>query len=430
MNHSRIQRLTLLVFVGSFLFYLPFLGDYGLFDPWETHYSEVARSMVQQDDYISTFWQDGGFFSKPVLTFWLQAIGMEAAGLNKTNDNPSEMAMSKAPEWATRVPIALVAALGIAFLFWLLARFFGVLAGGAGALLLGATPHYALVARQTITDMPFVAFTTCAMALFIVGFLHDPSRDKHPYIRAGRRGLGRRDPLLYISGLFLGFLVLAQYFLMAPRVDASFIAFGHRVEFAGWLVFSPYLVLLADVLVSVYRDPDGKGKLYILLGFGFVGLGILAKGFGALLIPAVVFLLYFLITGEWEKLKRFDLFRGLFVVVAVSFPWHHAMIIRHGGAFFQEYFIHHHFKRAAMGVHGERGLFTYYINQLMFGMFPLIPLLPGALGRLVAPSVVRPKDNEQRALLIIALWAVVSFFLFSFMLTKFHHYILPAVVPL
>ena len=58
MRHDPVRRLTLLVFVGTFLFYLPFLGSYGLFDPWETHYSEVARSMIQQDDYISTFWQD------------------------------------------------------------------------------------------------------------------------------------------------------------------------------------------------------------------------------------------------------------------------------------------------------------------------------------------------------------------------------------
>ncbi len=436
MRHDPVRRLTLLVFVGTFLFYLPFLGSYGLFDPWETHYSEVARSMIQQDDYISTFWQDNGFFSKPVLTFWLQATGMRVAGLDQANDIPDEMVRTSAPEWAVRTPVALLGAMGVAFLFWLLARFFGVFAGGAGALLLAATPFYALVARQTITDMPFVAFTTAAMAFFIAGLLYDPKREAPETPPEGRKGrwCARRDPLFFVVAVFLGLLVLSQYVLMASHVDASFVAVGRRFELSGWLVFLPYLILLADVLVSVFRDPEGRGKLYILTGFAFTGLGILAKGFGALFIPVVVFMLYFLVTGEWSRLRRLDFIRGLFVVIAVSFPWHHAMIIRHGGAFFQEYFIHHHFKRAAMGVHGERGLFTYYINQLFFGALPLVPLLPGALGRLVTgkvlPRRLRVRDDRQRATLLLALWALVAFFLFSFMLTKFHHYILPAVVPL
>jgi 4-amino-4-deoxy-L-arabinose transferase-like glycosyltransferase len=98
---------------------------------------------------------------------------------------------------------------------------------------------------------------------------------------------------------------------------------------------------------------------------------ILAKGFGALFIPAAVFLLYFLITGEWDRLRRFPLVSVLWVVAAISFPWHHAMIVRHGDAFFQEYIVHHHFKRAAEGVHGERGTFAYYLNQMLFGLLPL-----------------------------------------------------------
>src|SRR5664279_880297 len=76
---SERQMIVLVILVGLLL-YLPFAGTYGLWDPWETHYGEVARQMVTRGDFISLWWpgspQDpasGVFFSKPVLTFWLMA---------------------------------------------------------------------------------------------------------------------------------------------------------------------------------------------------------------------------------------------------------------------------------------------------------------------------------------------------------------------
>ena len=52
------------------LLYLPRLGSYSLWDPWETHYGEVAREILARNDWISTWWaQDGWFWSKPILDF-------------------------------------------------------------------------------------------------------------------------------------------------------------------------------------------------------------------------------------------------------------------------------------------------------------------------------------------------------------------------
>ena len=68
------------------LLYLPFAGSYGLFDPWETHYGEVARQMTERNDFVSLYWPgsplDGQYFwSKPVLTFWLMSLSMHVAGI-------------------------------------------------------------------------------------------------------------------------------------------------------------------------------------------------------------------------------------------------------------------------------------------------------------------------------------------------------------
>ena len=60
---------------------LPYLGAVGLWDPWEVHYGEVAREMIERNDYIHPFWENAWFFSKPAFTMWMQALGLQAAEL-------------------------------------------------------------------------------------------------------------------------------------------------------------------------------------------------------------------------------------------------------------------------------------------------------------------------------------------------------------
>jgi hypothetical protein len=45
-------HLRLGVILLSILVFFPGLGDFGLWDPWEVHYGEVGRSMVERGDWI------------------------------------------------------------------------------------------------------------------------------------------------------------------------------------------------------------------------------------------------------------------------------------------------------------------------------------------------------------------------------------------
>jgi 4-amino-4-deoxy-L-arabinose transferase-like glycosyltransferase len=430
MKKKRLNNsvIALLVWVCSLLYLTPLLGSYGLFDPWETHYSEVSRSMIQRNDYISTFWQDKGFFSKPVLTFWLQSTGMRVFGINSPGNDDGEMAQSSKVEWATRLPVVLIASFAILAVFVLLSYFAGTFAGIVGAILLAITPFFALIARQTITDMPFVGLITISMVFFILGFLID-KKQSGGYLFSIKNF---RIKISYFVYFLIIFFTLSQYLLFASNVNASFVIFKTRHQISGFFVFIPYLILAGDVIVSSILKKVPDYRHLINAGFLFAGLAILAKGFGALFIPGAAFLLYFLISGDWDRIKRFNIIHGLFIVIAISFPWHHAMIIRHGKVFFQEYIVHHHFKRAAIGVHGERGLFTYYLNELLFGLFPILILIPGVYFKIFRnlSQIVKPKTILDRFQFILINWGIVTFFLFSLMLTKFHHYIFPFIIPL
>src|SRR5215475_6007560 len=89
--------------------YIPLAGNYGMWDPWETHYGEIARQMAQRGDWISLWWPGAPtdrmeVFHKPVLHFWLMALSMKAFGLEWGHPAPDEMVRDWRAEWACRLP--------------------------------------------------------------------------------------------------------------------------------------------------------------------------------------------------------------------------------------------------------------------------------------------------------------------------------------
>ncbi|MBV1861522.1 MAG: hypothetical protein KUG77_24090 [Nannocystaceae bacterium] len=63
----------------------------GPWDPWETHYGEVARNILLRSDPVDLWWQGGNagphataeksFASKPALPFWCMALSMKLMGV-------------------------------------------------------------------------------------------------------------------------------------------------------------------------------------------------------------------------------------------------------------------------------------------------------------------------------------------------------------
>jgi 4-amino-4-deoxy-L-arabinose transferase-like glycosyltransferase len=106
------------IVLAGVLLYIPFCGSYGFWDPWESHYAEVARQIRVRNDWISLWWpgspQDRAeFWSKPVFTFWVEAFMFALFGIGGRNSPEGQMALSSAPEWAARIPMALFGILGI-----------------------------------------------------------------------------------------------------------------------------------------------------------------------------------------------------------------------------------------------------------------------------------------------------------------------------
>src|SRR5204863_5478162 len=111
MKYPPALRAGIVAAAFAALVLLPYLGAVGLWDPWETHYGEVAREMIQRNDYLHPYWENAWFFSKPAFAMWMMAAGMKVMGSgvaeapNTSNDPlvPAD-ALGLYTEWGFRLP--------------------------------------------------------------------------------------------------------------------------------------------------------------------------------------------------------------------------------------------------------------------------------------------------------------------------------------
>lgn len=131
------------------------LGLYPLTDTTEARYAEVARKMVELNDWI-TPWYDYGvpFWAKPPLSTWLTAASIKLFGVN---------------EFAARLPYFLLAVL-IAWLAWNWVARRSRREAWLTITLLCGTLLYFIASAAVMTDLALVLGTTLAMRGFWAPF--------------------------------------------------------------------------------------------------------------------------------------------------------------------------------------------------------------------------------------------------------------------
>jgi 4-amino-4-deoxy-L-arabinose transferase-like glycosyltransferase len=490
-----LQRHGFWVLAIGALLYFPTLGLHSLWDPWETHYGEVAREVLARDDWISLWWaQDGWFWSKPILNFWIQSLSMASLG---THYRPDQMLIGAGglpiahPEWVVRTPNVLMTLGAMYLLYKGVSKVFGRRAGLFGALVLATMPDWFFLAHQTMTDMPFVAAMTAAMGLLLVGL----NIDEDARVRVYEIDLFGRKLRLSLWHLVFGAVLLCALpqivYLLSRNIELVVFGDGpkgfrfHWDEFRSGSAGNCGLPgneacvthAPASVPKSTGAHPDGLGPSFIRFFGGFepalqavlwsvvvgtllyvnwgerrarrlvyiaawlcAAIATMAKGPAGFGLPILCAGAYIATKRKWSEFLRLELLSGILIILAVAIPWYVAMYVRHGSPFTDRLIFHDMFNRAFSHVHdtneGDDTGLRYYLWQLGYALFPWSGIAPiGLLWWL------RRSDSEGRqgrggtgatgdASVMLVMWFLFAYALFTAMGTKFHHYIFPAIPPL
>jgi 4-amino-4-deoxy-L-arabinose transferase-like glycosyltransferase len=491
------------VIVIGALLYMPMLGMFSLWDPWETHYGEVAREVLARDDWISLWWaQDGWFWSKPILNFWIQSLAMGSLG---THYQPDQMLLAANgtaaahAEWVVRTPNVLMTIGAMYLLYKGVAKVFGRRAGLLGAIVLATMPDWYFLAHQTMTDMPFVAAMTAAMGLLLFGLNTDEEARVRVY-EVHAFGTKLRISLWHlVFGTVLLCAVPQILYLLSRNVELVVFGSGPKGFRFHWDEFksgSAGNCGLPGNEACASHTPSTLGKVPSSLSFlrffttfepgfqaivwaGIVGavlylswgerrtrrlvyiaawlcaaIATMAKGPAGFGLPIICAFAYVATKKRWNELLRFELVSGLLIILAVALPWYVAMYIRHGSPFTDRLIFHDMFNRAFSHVHdtneGDDTGIRYYVWQLGYAAFPWTGLVPlgllwgfrrsdSALARIFAPRTSGATAGSGAgvsggaavgdASVMLVMWFLFAFALFTFMGTKFHHYIFPAIPP-
>ena len=396
------------------------------------------------------------------------------------------------PEWAVRAPVVLMTIVAMYLLYKGAEKSFGRRAALLGSLVLATMPDWYFLAHQTMTDMPFVATMTACMGLVMLGLRTPETLQTRAYEVKVKSLRFRLTAWHLVFGAVLVCVIPQILYLLTRNLEFLWRPGAHGFH-PHWDEFRSgsgggncglpgnedcHITQPASIPHSVAGNPDSIGasawrlvggvepavqaliwsallggllylswgerrirRLAYLGGWFFAAISTLGKGPAGFGLPVLVTLAYLAASRPSEdiiarllrlvrELVEFEILAGLLMVLVVAFPWYVAMYVRHGPPFTDRLIFHDMFNRAFSHVHdtneGDDTSFRFYVWQLGYALFPWTGLAPvGLLWWL------RRKDDERADMsVLLCMWTVLAFALFSFMGTKFHHYIFPAVPPI
>lgn len=182
--------------------------------------------------------------------------------------------------------------------------------------------------------------------------------------------------------------------------------------------------LLVAISLSLWQFAESGERKPLRWAYFWCGLGLLAKGPVAVIVPGGALVLWSLFSDRgrtalraaWEPI-------GWLIALIVALPWYLYALNRHGQAFIDGFFMRHNVERFSGTLEGHGGGFAYYLVVLPLLLLPWSPLLVAVLAR------ARRLWREPLARFLL-LWAGFVLALFSASGTKLPHYMLYGVAPL
>jgi len=177
-------------------------------------------------------------------------------------------------------------------------------------------------------------------------------------------------------------------------------------------------LLVAASMFAAWLYLSTRERRWLYATHAAIGLGVLAKGPIAILVPFASTFLFSLSKRELKSWARaaFD-WKALLLLVAIAAPWYAVILAKEGRGFVEGFIMKHNVGRFSGPVSGHGGSLLYY--------FPILLLVTLPFTALLVPVAARWRqawgNDLQRYLLI---WFLFVFVFFSVSGTKLPHYLL------
>jgi 4-amino-4-deoxy-L-arabinose transferase-like glycosyltransferase len=218
---------------------------------------------------------------------------------------------------------------------------------------------------------------------------------------------------------------------LAPLLAALGLAAGPRFFMFSRRIFVDMAVTALMTLTLLFfvlaeRYPSRR-RLFLMLMYVSVGLGVLTKGPIAAAIPLLVFTTYLGVHREFGRLREMMIPTGALIALAVAAPWYVLLYMQHGWTHITAFFIGENIGRFTETIGVQAREWHFYIPVLLSDTLPWSLCLPAVVMTWWAD---RRRDGQTEAVRIrtlLLLWIAIIVVFFSLSQTKQDLYIFPVV---
>ena len=211
----------------------------------------------------------------------------------------------------------------------------------------------------------------------------------------------------------------ALFAAVGLAADPRLVMFARRIFIDIWI--SAFMALTLMFFALSERYPTRR-RLFLVLMYVSVGLGVLTKGPVAAALPGLVFALYLIAHRELRRAREMMIPLGILIVLAIVGPWYYALYLRDGWTYIVSFFL------------GENiGRFTSGIGQVtprpwwFYGPVVLGDGFPFSLFLAVAALMWFRNGQHDRIQTLLWLWVLTIVLFFSFSHDKQDLYVFPIV---
>jgi 4-amino-4-deoxy-L-arabinose transferase-like glycosyltransferase len=170
-------------------------------------------------------------------------------------------------------------------------------------------------------------------------------------------------------------------------------------------------------LAELTLDPAPSSRHAWYLFFAGFAIALMTKGAASVTLPLTLIGLFALQPALLRR-HRLDFFLALALFLAAVLPWHLYMLHRFGHLFVANYLGLHVVARATSQLDGHLTPWWFYLRVLLLSAAPFVLVYPVAL----VDAFRKPTFRHVR---IFAVFALITFLLFTIVKTRIPHYIVP-----